>query len=70
LLSCSRKSTRCKYLLTGTLDANPQKDVTHSLDDVAGELLDVPGGPLAAMSQFTGIEAEAIAMLHNGCRRS
>ena len=40
--------------LSGTVGENPRKGVTHTMDDVIGELLDVAVAALAAVEHLTG----------------
>lgn len=49
--------------LIGVTGQNPRKGVTHSMDDVAAELLDVAVTALAAYEHVTGNQGQSVPAL-------
>jgi NTP pyrophosphatase (non-canonical NTP hydrolase) len=55
--------------LSGTLGENPRKGVTHSMDDVVDELLDVAMAALGAVEHITGNEGWSEQMLFDKAKK-
>jgi NTP pyrophosphatase (non-canonical NTP hydrolase) len=53
----------------GAIGQNPRKGVTHSLEDVTEELLDVALTALAAVEHLRGHDGEALALLERKLER-
>lgn len=51
--------------LSGAIGENPRKGVTHSMDDVAEELLDVAVAALAAVEHLRDHDGHALALLNS-----
>jgi hypothetical protein len=49
--------------IIGHLGQNPRKGVTHDIDDVVAELLDVAVTALAAVESIRGNDGQALALL-------